>query len=122
MDHVCDRLLPKNENQLKLLYTAITRCSKQLLFAETFESTAGRAFCKWATFGEKKTQLAVKQAVDDVEQMTRTADEWLGGGVNCATEAERMEDENDEKAIKWLGRAIHNLSRGNDLDSIRKAE
>jgi hypothetical protein len=38
---------PQVESQLKLLYTAVTRSSRSLIFVETAESVAGTAFCLW---------------------------------------------------------------------------
>jgi hypothetical protein len=38
---------PQLESQLKLLYTAVTRSCRSLIFIETNESAAGTAFCQW---------------------------------------------------------------------------
>ena len=38
---------PQVESQLKLLYTAVTRSSRSLIFVETAKSVAGTAFCLW---------------------------------------------------------------------------
>ncbi len=38
---------PQIELQLKLLYTAVTRSSRSLIFVETAVSAAGTAFCQW---------------------------------------------------------------------------
>lgn len=104
---------PEVETQVKLLYTAITRCGKRLLFAETGSSIAGDAFSKWVTIkqNEEENSLAVRQAVKDVEALTRTADEWVSAGIDCALEAENCSDETD-KASKWLQFAIENLEKG----------
>ena len=40
---------PEIEGQLKLLYTAATRCIQRLYFAETASSLAGDAFVRWIT-------------------------------------------------------------------------
>ena len=110
--------VPEVETQLKLLYTAITRCSKRLFFAETGTSIAGSAFVKWATFVKKEQNgslraakgLAVKQVVDDVEKMVKTLDEWRSSGVDFAMEAELATDDAGT-ARKWLLRAIHDFEK-----------
>jgi hypothetical protein len=94
-------------------------------FAETGPSVAGDAFVKWATFVRKKAggdatvpSLAVRQVVDDVEKMVKTADEWSSSGVDFAMEAEIE----PETALAWLDRAIHDFVKGNDTELQRKAE
>ena len=120
---------PELEIQLKLLYTAITRCSKRLFFAETEESEAGRAFVKWATQSKKDTIatsdkrrmtcFAVKQVVNDVERMVRTTDEWRASGVDFAMEAEVS---TAKSAQRWLSRALHDFERASDVELKRKAK
>jgi hypothetical protein len=113
--------VPEVETQLKLLYTAITRCSKRLFFAETSTGIASNAFTKWATFQKHgQPSLCVKQVVDDVERMVKTADEWRSSGVGFGMEADNVED--PEQALKWLTRAIYDLERGGDAELQRKAE
>jgi hypothetical protein len=113
--------VPEVETQLKLLYTAITRCSKRLFFAETSTGIASNAFIKWATFQKNgQPSLCVKQVVDDVERMVKTADEWRSSGVGFGMEADNVED--PEQASKWLTRAIYDLQRGGDAELQRKAE
>ena len=121
------KAVPEVETQLKLIYTAITRCSKRLFFAETKPSIAGSAFIKWATYVKKEESsaspgaLAVKQVVDDVEKMVKTLDEWRSSGVDFAMEAEACSDD-PGTARKWLVRAVHDLAKGDDAELKKKAE
>jgi hypothetical protein len=49
---------PQVELQLKLLYTAVTRSSRSLIFVETAASAAGTAFCQWLEITGLGEQLA----------------------------------------------------------------
>jgi hypothetical protein len=53
---------PEVEGQLKLLYTAVTRCIQRLFFAETSSCAAGFAFTRWVTAkrGPTNQSVAVK--------------------------------------------------------------
>jgi hypothetical protein len=109
---------PEVETQLKLLYTAITRCSKRLFFAETKQSVAGDAFIKWCTVMDKP--LAVKQTVDNVERLKKTADEWAASGINCGMEADNSEDL--ENAQMWLNQARFDFQKANSNELIDRTE
>jgi len=50
---------PEVEGQLKVLYTAITRCIEQLFFIESTASVAGSAFMRWVTTKKEKEQGTV---------------------------------------------------------------
>jgi hypothetical protein len=86
---------PQVESQLKLLYTAVTRTSRSLIFVETVKSVAGAAFCQWL----KKTRLGEPLAVPDCEsaldgsvrQMPMGSGELLALGLNLAVSAESEE-------------------------------
>jgi ATP-dependent exoDNAse (exonuclease V) beta subunit len=112
---------PEVETQLKLLYTGITRCSKRLFFAETQNSPAGEAFRKWSTIerNNETTPLAVEQAADNVERLTKTADEWIASGVQMGTEAEESTDL--EQSQFWLKQALFDFQKGNNAEFLARA-
>jgi hypothetical protein len=97
---------PELEGQLKLLYTAVTRCISRLIFAETSSSISSQAFARWLL--EKRDDrgsLATKQNVDDVEKMKYTPDEWRSLGIDRAVLAESTGD--PEFAVNhWIVRCI----------------
>ena len=72
---------PEIEGQLKLLYTAVTRCIDRLFFAETAESISGNAFVRWMTTksvnrDNPDTQpIATMNKMGDIDNMTMTQDE-----------------------------------------------
>lgn len=107
---------PQMEGQLKLIYTAITRCSKRLFFAETESTIAGQAFYKWLTVTHK---LAEYQDASKMEN-AMTPDEWRSTGVDFAIIAEISED-SPQKALTWIERAIRNFSRVDDVGLLKKA-
>lgn len=80
---------PEEEGQLKLLYTAITRCIQRMYFAETTSSIADDAYVRWLTAtstrqsnaGGKRDALATKSRIDDVEKMLESPDEWRLAGL-----------------------------------------
>jgi hypothetical protein len=113
---------PEIESHLKLLYTAITRCSGRLFIAETGSSIAGQAFVRWATSRKKcgDDALAVKQDVQDVKKMVRTPDEWRSNGVDFAMVAEGMHDDLED-AQRWLDKAIYCFGQVDDTELARKA-
>jgi superfamily I DNA/RNA helicase len=97
---------PEIEGQLKLLYTAVTRCISRLFFAETSSSISSQAFVRWLL--EKRGDrgsLATKQNVDDVEKMKFTPDEWRSLGIDNAVLAESTDD--PESAVESLDRALY---------------
>lgn len=62
---------PEVEGQLKLLYTAVTRCIDRLFFAETSSSLSGKAFVRWMA----SKSVATENKVGNIENMTMTQDE-----------------------------------------------
>ena len=72
---------PEIEGQLKLLYTAVTRCIDRLFFAETASSIAGDAFVRWMTTTSVRRDeggalpIATHNKIGDIENMTLTQDE-----------------------------------------------
>jgi hypothetical protein len=61
----------------------------------------------------------VKQEVQDVEKMVRTADEWRSNGVDFGMVAEGMHDLDD--AQRWLDKAIYCFGQVGDTELARKA-
>ncbi|KAG7361350.1 UvrD-like helicase [Nitzschia inconspicua] len=111
---------PEVETQLKLLYTAITRCSKRLFFAETKRSVAGDAFCKWLLKKNDKP-LASEQTVDNVDVLRKTADEWIASGVDFGILAETTEDDLYQSR-EYLIQAKHDFGKANHSELRSKAE
>lgn len=108
---------PQLEGHLKLLYTAITRCSRRLFFLATKPSIAGNAFFRWLTTTKG---LAENQDASKMET-AMTPDEWRCHGVDMAVNAEEN-DENPGKALEWLDRGIHAFEQvGNEGALLRKA-
>ena len=67
---------PEVEGQLKLLYTAVTRCIDTLKFAETEGSTSGAAFVRFAEEEKDgKPAIATKNKIGDIVNMSLTQDE-----------------------------------------------
>jgi hypothetical protein len=65
-------IAPQVESQLKMLYTAITRCCDRLIFAETRSSVAGSLFFRYM----KSLQLAEPLVPSISELSVPTSDEW----------------------------------------------
>lgn len=87
-DLLPDQEYPQIESQLKLLYTAITRCCNRLVFVETSDSIAGSNFFRWL----KHKDLAVEYTADMVREQYAEAkfythDEWKALGIKRAAEA-----------------------------------
>jgi hypothetical protein len=106
---------PELEPQLKLLYTAVTRCcNKRLFFIQTTETKSGKAFIRWM----RDQKLAEIQSPSTIE-ITRTPDEWRTTGVDYATIADSSESAS--VAVEWLDRAMHCFKEVKDAELIRKA-
>jgi hypothetical protein len=101
--------------QMKLLYTAITRCAKRLFFVETQKSVAGDAFIRWLT----QQQLAESQDATKVERVL-TPDEWRSSGVDYATNAESSDS--PSQSIEWIERSIRCFDRVDEASLGRKAK
>jgi hypothetical protein len=98
--------IPELELQLKQLYTAITRCCKRFLIAETKKTVSLDAFSKWATHRRSKERsdwLVEQSSIDTVTETVMTRDEWMNRGLTFAVRAEEEVDL-DEQA-KWLQRS-----------------
>jgi hypothetical protein len=80
---------PQMESQLKLLYTAITRCCNRLVFVETKRSDAGEAFFRWL----ERSKLVEKFNSARIQELSAgfkfySHDEWKHLGISRAIEAE----------------------------------
>lgn len=104
---------------MKQLYTAITRCCKEFLLAESKNTVALATLRKWATHrrcgdehsGHKEWLLKV-QKIETVEQTVMTQDKWIQRGLLFATRAEE-EGALDEQE-KWLKKCLVNFGFGGD--------
>ena len=112
---------PELETQLKQLYTAVTRCCKRLIFAETGDSVAFDAFKKWAYVRrEKDTRLIDSINLSNVEANVMTMEQWTKNGLKFAIAAESSANLGD--SLKNLTRALKNFREADDKESMRKAE
>lgn len=116
--YVCDPIL---ELQLKQLYTAITRCCKRFLFAESKKSVALETLFKWATYRRSKDDKSVwlleAQRVETVEETVMTRDEWNTRGLLFASRAEAEEDLDEQE--KWLSKSLSLFKLGG-IESNKK--
>ena len=98
---------PELELQLKQLYTAITRCCKRFLIAESAKSAALATLYKWATHqrsNERSEWLLDTQDIETVEETVMTRDEWMTRGLMFTCRAE--EEADLEEQTKWLQRSL----------------
>ena len=125
---------PEVEGQLKLLYTAVTRCIERLFFAETKSTVSGDAFVRWMTTNSVKGSnpvvkrnkdggqaIATLNNIKDIENMTMTQDEWLASGISNAEAAEAEESSNHEHAQSLMDKAIYCFEQANNDSFARKA-
>jgi superfamily I DNA/RNA helicase len=111
---------PEIEGQLKLLYTAVTRCIASLFFAETSPTISSRAFVRWLLEKrEDREALATKQNVHDVEKMKCTPDEWRSLGIDNAVLAESTDD--PTSAVDSLDRALYCFEQLGDANLCEMA-
>jgi len=83
-----ERRSPQMEAQLKLLYTAVTRCCNRLVFVETKQKPAVENFFRWLASKE----LAEPYTTDIIQDLSAgavfyTHDEWKSLGIRRAVEA-----------------------------------
>jgi len=103
----------------------------RLFFAETRASIAGDAFVRWATTcsandnssaertKQRKSALATRSAIDDVEKMRQTPDDWRSTGLDSAIMAESGEDL--EVADSWMEKAVYCFQQAHDTKLASKA-
>lgn len=104
---------PQLETQLKVLYTAITRCCNRLLFVETKPSQAGTAFFRMLS----SRQLGERFSFSPLEEsmINMTPDEWRVRGIEFALSAEGNGGES------LLRRAVLCFDRAGDFQLKEKA-
>jgi hypothetical protein len=116
---------PLVEVQLKLLYTAVTRCIEQLFFAETSSSVSGDAAVRWLTTKSiltpenRSEALATINNVKDLESMSMTNDEFCVVGLDNAELAESAELV--EYGLDYLERAIYCFKKAHNPELVIKA-
>uniref|UniRef100_A0A7S3L325 UvrD-like helicase ATP-binding domain-containing protein n=3 Tax=Amphora coffeiformis TaxID=265554 RepID=A0A7S3L325_9STRA len=102
---------PELELQLKQLYTAVTRCCKRFIIAESEKTKALDTFLKWATH-RRSHWLVEEQSMETVVQTVVTRDEWLTRGLVFASRAE--EETDFEEQEKWLEKSLVPFGHGGD--------
>jgi len=115
------REYPQVEGQLKLLYTAVTRCIDRLYFAETSYSLAGAAFVKATTRGGQDA-IATKNKIGDIVNMTLTQDEWLASGITNAEAAESEVSGDNTHAQSLMEKAIYCFKQASNDSFTKKSE
>ena len=107
---------PHLEPQIKLLYTAITRCCDRLIFVETVKTAAGTAFFRRL----RAAGLIDERAPDLSEARLMTADERRQRGLEYASVAEA--DGSSEASEGLLARAADyfNKARQPKLESVAR--
>lgn len=115
---------PQVELQLKLLYTAVTRCIDRLYFAETDKSISGDAFVKVATIvrnnGERP--IATTQKNMTIDNMVLPQDEWASTGITNAEAAEAEMATNSSHAVSLMEKAIYCFKHANNDLLLNKAK
>ena len=122
---------PEIEAQLKLLYTAVTRCIERLFFVETIRSKAGDAFIRWSTTtsvtpfdpNDAKIDKALATLSDctNIESMGMNRDEWLAAGLSNA-EAADAEEYDFENKCSLLKKAVYCFEQGRHDLFVGKAK
>ena len=105
---------PHLESQIKLLYTAITRCCDRLIFVEAVKTAAGTAFFRRLS----AAGLIDERAPDLSEARLMTADEHRQRGLEYASMAES--DETGEGSEGLLAKAVDHFHKARQptLESI----
>lgn len=106
---------PEIETQMKQLYTAITRCSNNLFFAETGTSDAGQAFTRFL----KERELAHKRDQLDMEKIVMTPDQYISRGIHHAMIAETTRDSDFDVVLSFLKNAMYCFQRAGKEDLER---
>jgi hypothetical protein len=126
---------PELEAQLKLLYTAVTRCIDRLFFCETVKSIAGDAFIRYITtlsIGGSKVSsvqwhdgnqaIATLNDIDSIENMLMSSDEWLVSGVANAEAAEVEGSAYSGDAHGLMTKAIYCFEQSKNDSFLKKAK
>ena len=107
---------PHLEPQIKLLYTAITRCCDRLIFVETVKTAAGTAFFRRL----RSAGLIDERPPDLSEARLMTADERRQRGLEYASVAEA--DGSSEAIERLLTQAVDNFQKARQpkLESVAR--
>jgi hypothetical protein len=111
---------PQIEPQLKLLYTAITRCCSRLFFVETKKSPAGSAFYRWL----EKNRLAERMttAPGTSETFAMSKDEWRARGLDfilAVVDSGALSDKRAEQMLERAYQCFHNAEDHRLMARIR---
>lgn len=110
---------PQVEPQLKLLYTAITRCCSRLFFVETKKSAAGSAFYRWL----EKNNLAERMPTSPraAETFAMSKDEWRARGLNfiLSVDTTALGDRRSEQMLERAFQCFQNAEDHRLLARIR---
>ncbi len=103
---------PQVEFQFYQLYVAMTRSTGRLVFIESKESRAGKAFWEWLHCQQLGEQLIMSPSATSVT----TADEWRARGASFANAAEGLH------AFANLATAVKCFTSAGDEDLKAAAE
>jgi hypothetical protein len=113
---------PQLEPQLKLLYTAITRCINRLVFVETAKSRVGGVFFRWLQrreLAERCTMLdgadaaGAEAAGQGTGPVLMTTDEWKARGIDLALAATSVASAESTLAAAMFDQAAYCFQRAN---------
>ncbi len=109
---------PEMEWELKMLYTAITRCQNRFVFVETKQSSSGSQFFRWL----KEQGLAEEhpERRGDTANLLMTNDEWRMKGIEFALRAEDATEV--ETIISRLQTALACFERAVDADLVKRVK
>jgi hypothetical protein len=120
-----DPMRPEIETDMKLLYTAITRCKSRLVFIETAGSNgAFQKFTNWL----RQQDLAKPMPVETdsaVGMPTRllSGDEWRKRGVNFVSDVDVEETGEDyEKSLARLDEAAVCFRKAKDQELLHRCD
>ena len=120
---------PQLEPQLKLLYTAVTRCINRLVFVESRKSRIGGIFFRWLKRMELADSFAFPSAdpaqlvTDSVSEVSvegvgtftlMTRDEWKMRGIDFALTAGSSSDNSDTSSAQRFEQAAYCFQRAGD--------
>jgi hypothetical protein len=109
---------PEMEWELKMLYTAITRCQNRFVFVETKPTSSGSQFFRWLTDSHLAEQHPERRG--ETADLLMTNDEWRMKGIEFAL---RAEDANEvETIITRLETALACFERAVDTDLAKRVK
>jgi len=105
---------PQMETQLKLLYTAITRCCNRLVFVETKQSRAGDAFFRWLKHNDLAEEYVQPSQDADAVTGLMNNDEWRARGIERVMAG--------DGSIPLLRNAVSCFTCAGDKDLLARAQ